>query len=92
MSETNHPVNDNAITGSAPFEWFGMSSESPLLRINMARNMLSGLPNSGISNLGALEELYLSYNGLIGSLPHMSNLTNLRKYLFVCVVLRPDYW
>ncbi|CAB9506916.1 LRR receptor-like serine threonine-protein kinase At4g08850-like [Seminavis robusta] len=68
-------VNDNQITGSPPFQWF---DENPLLGINMARNLFSGeLPNSGISNLEALKELYLSYNLLVGSLPRISNLPSL---------------
>ena len=81
-------VNDNELTGNAPFEWFGMASSSPVLGINMARNRLSGIPSSGISNLGALEELYLASNVLIGTLPLMSNLTSLRK----SIVLSHHKW
>ena len=73
-------VNDNHLTGSVPLEWFNMSSESPMLGINMAWNLLSGeLPGSGFYNLEALNELYLSHNLLVGSLPSFFNLPSLGK-------------
>ena len=72
-------VNDNEISGKAPFEWFEMTSSSPLVGVNMARNLLSGIPVSGISNLEALKELYLSYNFIVGTIFSMTNLPSLRK-------------
>ena len=69
-------INANQISGNPPLGWFGMSSESHVMGINMACNLFSA-ELGGISNLQNLSELYLSNNGLQGALPSFSNLPSL---------------
>lgn len=69
-------INANQISGSPPLAWFGMSTGSSVVGINMAQNQLSGKVQ-GISNLQKLSELYLSHNLLSHTVPMFSNLSSL---------------
>ncbi|XP_045814075.1 probable LRR receptor-like serine/threonine-protein kinase At1g67720 [Trifolium pratense] len=80
LSDEIIPKNEGDPCVPTSWEWVNCSTITPprITKINLTRKNLTGEIPRELSNMDALEELWLDGNLLTGQLPDMSNLINLK--------------